>query len=147
MLKILQDKASTMHETWTSRCLSWIEKRQRNQISNCQHWLDHWKSKRIPENNNNNKNLFLLYWLSQSLWLCSVQLSHSVVSNSFQCHEPQHSRSPWPSPTPRVHSNLYPLSQWCHPTIPSSAVCFSSCPQSLPALGSFQMSQLFASDG
>ena len=74
----------------------------------------------------------------------SVQFSHSVVSDSLLSHEPQHVRPPCPSPTPRVYSNSCPLSQWCHPAISSSVVPFSSCPQSLPASGSFPMSQLFA---
>ena len=77
----------------------------------------------------------------------SVQFSHSVVSDSLWPHEPQHTRAPCPSPTPGVHSNSCPSSQWCHPTIPSSVVPFSSCPQSFPTSGSFQMSQLFASGG
>ena len=76
-----------------------------------------------------------------------VQFSHSVVSDSLQPHEPQHARPPSPSPTPGVHPNPCPLSQWCHPTILSSVVSFSSCPQSFPASGSFQMSQLFTSCG
>ena len=75
------------------------------------------------------------------------QFSCSVVSNSLWPHELQHARPPCPSPTPRVHPNTCPLSCWCHPTISSSVVSFSSCPQSFPALGSFQMCQLFASDG
>jgi len=74
----------------------------------------------------------------------SVQLSCSVMSNSLKPHEPQHARPPYPSPTPGVHPNSCPLSQWCHPTISSSVIPFSSCPQSFPASGSFQMSQLFA---
>ena len=74
----------------------------------------------------------------------SVQFSRSVVSDSLWSHEPQHARPPCPSPTPRVHPNLCPLSWWCHPTISSSVVPFSSCPQSFPASGSSQMSQLFA---
>ena len=74
----------------------------------------------------------------------SVQFSHSVVSNSLWHHESQHARPPCPSPTPRVHSNSCPSSQWCHPAISSSVVPFSSCPQSLPPSGSFPMSQLFA---
>ena len=82
------------------------------------------------------------FW-AQSL----VQVIHSVVSNSLQPHELQHARPPCPSPTPRVHSNPCPLSRWCHPTISSSVVPFSSCPQYFPASGSFQMSQLFASGG
>ena len=75
----------------------------------------------------------------------SVQFSGSVMSDSLWPHEPQHIRPPCPSPTPRVHPNPCPLSQWCHPAISSSVVPFSSCPQSFPAAGSFQMSQLFTS--
>ena len=63
----------------------------------------------------------------------SVQFSRSVVSNSLQPHESQHARPPCPSPTPGVHSDSRPSSQWCHPAISSSVVPFSSCPQSLPA--------------
>ena len=77
----------------------------------------------------------------------SVQFSHSVVSDSLQPHEPQHSRPSCPSPTPGVHPNACPLSQWCHPTISSSIVPFSSCPQSFPVSGFFQMSRFFASGG
>ena len=77
----------------------------------------------------------------------SVQFSHSVMSDSLWPHEPQHARPPCPSPTPRVHPNPCPLSQWWHPTISSSVFRFSSCPQSFPASGSFQMSHLFASSG
>ena len=77
----------------------------------------------------------------------SVQFSHSVVSDSLWPHEPQYARPPCPSPTPGVYPNSCPLSQWCHPTISSSAVPFSSWPQSFPASGSFQMSQFFASGG
>ena len=76
-----------------------------------------------------------------------VQFSRSVVSNSLRPHGLQHARPPCPSPTPGVHPNPCPLSQWCQPTISSSVVPFYSCPQSLPASGSFQMSQLFASGG
>ena len=74
-----------------------------------------------------------------------MQFSHSVMSDSFRPHGLQHARSPCPSPTSRVHSNSCPLSWQCHPTISSSVIPFSSCPQSFPASGSFQMSQLFAS--
>ena len=74
-------------------------------------------------------------------------VSRSVVSDSLRPHELQHTRPPCPSPTPGVHPNPCPLSQWCHPTISFSVVPFSSCPQSFPASGSFQMSQLFASGG
>ena len=76
--------------------------------------------------------------------LSSVQFSHSVVSDSLWPHESQHARPPWPSPTPGVHSDSHPSSQWCHPAISSSVVPFSSCPQSLPASESFPVSQLFA---
>ena len=75
----------------------------------------------------------------------SVQFSSSVMSNSLKTHEPQHTRPPWPSPTPGIHPNPCPLSQWWHRTISSSVVPFSSCPQSFPGSESFQMSQLFAS--
>ena len=68
---------------------------------------------------------------------CKVQFSRSVASDSLQPHEPQHARPPCPSPTPGVHPNPCPLSSWCHPTISSSVVPFSSCPQSFPASGSF----------
>ena len=77
----------------------------------------------------------------------SVQFSLSVVSDSLPPHERQHARPPCPSPTPGVYTNSCPLSRLCHPAISSSVVPFSSCPQSLPASGSFQMSQLFASGG
>ena len=77
----------------------------------------------------------------------SVQFSHSLVSESLWPHEPQHTRPSCPSPTPGVYPNPCPLSQWCHPTISSSVIPFSFCPQSFPASGSFPMSQLFASGG
>ena len=77
----------------------------------------------------------------------SVQFSCSVMSDSLRPHELQHSRSPCPSPTPRVYPNPCPLIRWCHPTVSSSVILFSSCPQSFPASGSFQMSQPFASGG
>ena len=77
----------------------------------------------------------------------SVQLSHSVVSDSLRPHEPQHARPPCPSPSPGVHSNSRPSSQWCHPAISSFVVPFSSCPQSLPASKSSPMSQLFTWGG
>ena len=76
-----------------------------------------------------------------------VQFTCSVVFNTLWPHGLQHSRPPCPSPAPRGCSNSCPLSQWCHPTISSSVICFSSCPQSVPASGSFPMSQLFASGG
>ena len=89
-------------------------------------------------------------WLSQEDHFKqreSVQFSCSVVSDSLRPHELQHTSPPCSSPTPRVHPNSRPLSRWCHPTISSSVVPFSPCPQSLPASGSFPMSQLFAWGG
>ena len=77
----------------------------------------------------------------------SVQFSCSVVSDSLWPHGLQHARPPCQSLTPRIIPNPCPLSRWCHPTISSSVVPFSPCPQSFPASGSFQMSQLFTSDG
>ena len=94
----------------------------------------------------------IVYWwqtktLPSFQCINSVQFSLSVVSDSLQPHEPQHARPPCPSPTPGVHPNPCPLSWWCHPTISSSAVSFSYCPQSFPASGSLPMSQLFTSGG
>ena len=69
------------------------------------------------------------------------------MSNSLWPHEPQYARPPCPSPAPRVSPNSSPLSRWCHLTISSSVIPFSSCPQSFSASDSFPMSQLFASGG
>ena len=98
------------------------------------------------------QNSPFIYVGQQFRWLhirpcCSVQFSRSVMSNSLWPHELQHTRPPCPSPTPRVHSNSCPLSQWCHPAISSSIIPFSSCPQFFQVSGSFLMSQLFAWDG
>ena len=79
--------------------------------------------------------------------ISSVQFSHSVMSDSLQPHESQHTRPPCLSPTPRVYTNSCPSSRWCHPAFSSSVIPFSSCPQSFPASGFFPMSQLFASGG
>ena len=82
------------------------------------------------------------------MWMTSIhQFSRSVVSDSLRPHESQHARLPSPSPTPRVHPDSCASSRWCHPAISSSVILFSSCPQSLPASGSFPMSQLFAWGG
>ena len=85
------------------------------------------------------------FWGKLTSVFSSVQFSHSVVSEFLWLQEPQHNRPPCASPTSRVHLNPCPLSRWYHPTISSSVVPFSSCPQSFPESGSFQMSQLFAS--
>ena len=82
-----------------------------------------------------------------SVQFSSVQFSPSVMSDSLRPHELQHTRPPCPSPTPGVHSDSRPSSQWCHPAISSSVVPFSSCLQFLPASESFPMSQLFAWGG
>ena len=84
--------------------------------------------------------------MSMCVYVC-LQFSCSVVSNSLRPHEPQHTRTPCPSSTPGVHPNPCSLHRCCHPTISSSVVPFSSCPQSFPASVSFQMSQLFTSGG
>ena len=101
----------------------------------------------------NSLSKYQLAWLLDhmveyvSVQFSSVQFSRSVVSDSLWPHKLQHARPPCPSPTPRAYPNSYPLSQWCHPTTSSSVVPSSSCPQSFPASGSFQMSQLSASGG
>ena len=77
----------------------------------------------------------------------SVHFSCSVVSDSLWPHELQHARPPCPSTTPGVYSNSCPSRWWCHPAISSSVIPFSSCPQSVPASGSFPKSQLFSWGG
>ena len=89
----------------------------------------------------------LLSHLLTVLPLFFHQFSHSVMSDSLQPHELQHARLPCPSPIPRAYSDSCPLSCWCHPTISSSVVPFSSCLQSFPASGSFPMSKFFPSGG
>ena len=85
-------------------------------------------------------------WLNTySICYCSVQFSSvAQLCPTLRPHELQHARPPCPSPTPRVHPNPCPFSQWCHPTISFSVVPFSSCLQSFPASGSLKISQLFA---
>ena len=91
-----------------------------------------------------NKPVLVQTWYI--ILLFSVQFSRSVVSDSLRPHEPQHARPPCPTPTLRVYPNPCPSSRWCHLTISSSIIPFSSCPQSFPASGSFLMSQLFTWD-
>ena len=83
--------------------------------------------------------LCVLPWCNCGVQFSTVQFSRSVVSDSLRPHESQHTRPPCPSPTPGVHPDSRPSSQWCHPAISSSVVLFSSCPQSLPASESFPM--------
>ena len=91
------------------------------------------------------KNFESVIWATD-MWQILL-FSHFIMFDSLRPHELQHARLPCPLPYPRVCSNSCPLSQWCHPTISSSVTPFSSCLQSFPALGSFPMSQLFASGG
>ena len=96
-----------------------------------------WIFKRLCENSHNLR-------FSQ---VALSQFNCSVMSDSLWPHGLQHARLPCPSPTSGVYSNSCPLTQWCHPTISSPVITFSSCLQSFPATGSFQTSQLFASGG
>ena len=91
--------------------------------------------------------VYRFHWLKDTTQNGSVQFSRSVVSDFLWHHGLQHARPPCRSPTPGVYSNSYPSSQWCHPTISSSVVLFSSCLQSFPASGSFPISQFFTSGG
>ena len=96
-------------------------------------------------------NVRYLFLVGSSVFLSkgvqSIQLSRSVVFHSLQPHGLQYTRLPCPSPTPEACSNSCPLNRWCHPTISSSIIPFSSCLQSFPASGSFPMSQSFTSGG
>ena len=84
---------------------------------------------------------FFTVWATRETFSC-VQFSWLVMSDSLRPHGLQHDRPPCPSPTPRAYSNSCPLSWWCHPTISSSVITFSSLLQSFPASGSFQMRKL-----
>ena len=89
----------------------------------------------------------VLFYNQPFVFQSGYQISRSVVSNSLQPHESQHARPPYPSPTPGVHLDSCPSSQWCHPAISPSVIPFSFCPPSLPASESFPMSQLFTWGG
>ena len=91
----------------------------------------------------------LYHWTTWEVYhkLSSVQFSYSVVSDSLRPHGLKHVRPPCPSPNPRVYLNSSPLNRWCHPTISSSVIHYSSRIQSFPASGSFQMNQFFISGG
>ena len=102
----------------------------------------HWKSTRYTICGEVGAGRVQIFSLSSSV----QSLSRSVISDSSRPHGLQHARPPCPSPTPRACSTSRPLSRWCHPTISSSVVPFSSCFQSFPASGSFSMSQFFTSD-
>ena len=96
-------------------------------------------------NTEHKRDVFM--YREKDLQIIQHQFSRSVVSDSLQPHGLQHARPPCPAPTPGVYPNSCPLSRWCHPTISSSAVPFSSSPQSFPASGSFPMRWLFTSGG
>ena len=98
-----------------------------------------------PQSSDTKNGIYNIKWLVRIALL--LLFSHSGVSSSLQPHGLQHTRLPCPSPSPRACSSSCPLSRWCHPTISSSVVPFSSCLQSFPASGSFLASQLFASGG
>ena len=117
---------------------TWIKKRNRKLEGNGD-WA--WACLFLKEKNRENKMRASRYQND------SVQFSCSVVSDSLWLHGMQHVRAPCPSPTPWVYPNSCPLNQWYHPTISSSVIPFSSCLQSFPASGPFQMSQLFTSGG
>ena len=95
----------------------------------------------------NTKTRLIIFFEAKDGEELSVQFSQSVLSDSLRSHESQDTRPPCPSPTPGLHSDSRPSSQWSHPAVLSSVVLFSSCPQSLPASESFPMSQLFAWGG
>ena len=101
-----------------------------------------WKQSKWPATDEWLKKMWYIYTMEYS-----VQFSCSVMSDFLQPHELQHARPPCPSPTTTVYSNSCRWSRWCHPAISSSVIPFSSCPQSLPASGSFPMSQLFTWGG
>ena len=114
--------------------------------------MESWKINRISHHKEREQSFTFPHLPPLAIQSCSlkdislsVQFSRSVMSDSLQPHELQHTRPPCPSPAPGVYPNPCPSSRWCHPTISSSVFPFSSCPQSFPASGSFQMSQLFAS--
>ena len=101
-----------------------------------------WKQPRCPSADEWIRKLWYIYTMEYS-----VQFSHSIMSDTLWSHESQHARPLCPSPAPRAYSNSCLSSQWCHPTISSSVIPFSSCPQSLPVSESFPGSQLFAWGG
>ena len=118
-----------------------------HRINGRSHSNIHYLKWNTEKNQQNEKSITELWDNLRWLQFSSVQFSRSVMSNSLQPHELQHVRPPCPPPTPGVHSDSCPSSQWCHPAISSSVVPSSSCPQSLPASESFPMSQLFAWGG
>ena len=135
---------------------AWLQLTARNAAAILNSWISEW---RLPDSGQlgypSSANLRTcgsvvletsVIWftcpLIQGNRFSSVQFSCSVMSDSLRPHESQHARPPCPSPTPGVHSDSRPSSQWCHPAISSSVIPVSSCPQSLPASESFPVSQI-----
>ena len=127
---------SSVHGIFQARILEWAAISFSRGSSQPRHWT--WVSRIAGRR--------FTVWATMEA-LCFIQFSRSVGSDSLRPHESQHTRPPCPSLTLGVHSDSCPSSRWCHPAISSSVVPFSSCQQSLPASGSFPMSQLFASGG
>ena len=122
------------------------KKKKRGNCFNLTQIVRHWWEGYLSSFTIRAKNIYECHSI-KNLTFSSVQVSHSVLHNSLQPHGLQNARLPCPSPIPGACSNSCPSSQWCHPTISSSIVPFSSCPQSFPASGSFPMSQFFTSGG
>ena len=111
----------------------------------CDHWI---LACNVASATDKLKLIYFNSFECKKLRQCKIFFSSvQSLTDSLQPHESQHTRPPCPSPTPGVHSDSRPSSQWCHPASSSSVVPFSSCPQSLPASESFPMSQLFAWGG
>ena len=141
--------SSLLHQTDRERHVSYditymqnLKENDTNELIYIQNWAKWiYTVVRVLRNSEEGAVLFFI------ILFISIQFSCSVMSNSLRPHGPQHARPPYPSSTPGVYPNSCPLSWWCHPTISSSVIPFSSCLQSFPALMSFPMSQLFVSGG
>ena len=114
----------------------------------CENYMIHISAKHLVYKKLNKFSILILWSkVSYSTALVPVQFSHSVMYDCLCLHDLHHTRLPCPSPTPRAYSNSCPMSWWCHPTISSSVIPFSSRLQYFPASGSFPTSQFFASGG
>ena len=130
--------ASSVHGILQERILEWIAIPISRESSLSRDWT--WVSCMAGR--------FSTIWVTkEAIQFSSLQFSRSVMSDIWRPHGLQHARLPCPSPAPRAYSNSCPLSQWCHPTISSSVIPFSSHLQSFSASGSFPVSQFFASGG
>ena len=139
LLAVLVDCAgSSLQHAGPTACGIYFPTRDWTSVPCIERWiLNHWTTRVVQY-----KMTFEYY-----VQFGSIQFSRWVVSDSLRPHEPQYTRPPCLSPTPIVHPNPCPLSRWCHPTISSSVVPLSSCPQSFPVSGSFPMSQFLTSGG